>query len=260
MRFAFDVPGKQDVEEGEKDSAVLRDLGEEQLSQQKTEKVTTVKVEDIKPIEDSKELIPYATMPIVKAIAERPKTARLIFHLEKHGVTSQNELCKALEVKSNGTIWWIVDKLQKGGFPIVKIKDPYDKSHIYYDFERSEPMSDLLGEQVHPQLESTLKEIHKWFNYYALKKFESALPEHEWAYLEDLESDSEFLKLIRYWGFTFERAILLLMGSGVLYVKGKGEEIHQIKRAFDNRGHRLEKSYVGNDISNITREALELVE
>jgi len=83
------------------------------------------------------------------------------------------------------------------------------------------------------------------------------LPTYEWIFLEELNKDLEFVKLLRLWDFSFRKAIELLFSNGVLYVKGRDNvtiddvtpnvDITHIKRAFDNKSFRIEKDAKESD-------------
>lgn len=108
-------------------------------------------------------------------------------------------------------------------------------------------MEHIFGEQGDQglnqlrQLNVMLRELHKWYDYFALNAFMKHLPTHEWIELEDLEKETKFVKLIKKWGFDFKETIELLIRNEVLYVKRNEDEITHIKRAFNNYGTRIEE-------------------
>ena len=239
------IKGEVDKEEQESGSAVHDEidddwddfgevLPEDNLvvteEQAKTEKpeVKKLRVEDVQPAKELKDVIPFSNSHVIKDIARNPFVARVILYLEEHGYSNYAEMTEALGI-SEGSLWFTFDKLKKIGFPIVKINkaEQFNKHMTYYDLKRSE------------QLTKDLKELRVWYEYYALKAFMKALPEFKWIELEELKHNYNFLNLMRRYGFDFNGAIQLLAKFGVVYVKGVGEHFTRIKRAFDNSGVRV---------------------
>ena len=215
----------------------LRDV-EEQDETRETE-IKKLRVENVKPANDLKDVIPFSSNHVIKDVARNPFVARVILYLEEHGFSTFTEMNEALSI-SVGSLWFSFNKLTKAEFPIVKINkaEQFNKHVVYYDLKKSE------------KLAKDLKELRVWYEYYALKAFLKALPEFRWVDLDELKKDYNFRILIKRYGFDFDGAIQLLLRNGVVHAKGQGENFTHIKRAFDNFGARISEIEARDLIGN----------
>jgi len=211
---------------------------EEQNETRETE-IKKLRVEEVKPANDLKDVIPFSSNHVVKDISRNPFVTRFILYLEEHGFSTFTEMNEALGI-SVGSLWFSFNKLAKAGFPIVKINkaEQFNKHVTYYDLKKSE------------QLTKDLKELRVWYEFYALKAFLRALPEFKWVDLDELKKDYNFRILIKRYGFDFDGAVQLLLRNGVVHVKGQGENFTHIKRAFDNFGSRISEIEARDLIGN----------
>jgi len=204
----------------------LRDV--EEHSEREEIEIRKLRVEEVKPASDLRDVIPFSSNHVIKDIARNPFVARVVLYLEEHGYSNFAEMNEALGI-SVGSLWFSFNKLTKAGFPTVKINkaEQFNKHVTYYDLKKSEKLTE------------DLKELRVWYKYYALKAFLRALPEFKWVDLDELKKDYNFRILIKRYGFDFDEAIQLLLKNGVVHVKGQEMNFTHIKRAFDNFGARI---------------------
>jgi predicted transcriptional regulator len=237
---------QDDLEEFNIPSDNLGAIVEETQEEQKaTVEEVKMRVEDVKPAKELRNVIPFSNSHVVKDIARNPYVTRVILFLEEHGYSTFPEIIEAVGIQTT-SLYLTFKKLKKVGFPVVSMikQEQFNKRNSYYNLDWS-------GDNE--QLKKMLQELRVWYDYFSMKTFLKALPEFKWVELDELESDYNFRAVIKRYGFTFEDAIVLLLKNGVVRVKGEGENFTHIKRVFDNFGRRISEVEPRDLIGNSDR-------
>ena len=104
-----------------------------------------LRVQDIKPAKELKDIIPFSNSHVIKDVARNPFVARVVLYLEEHGYSAFTELSEALGI-SVGSLWFTFDKLKKIDFPVVQISkhEAFNKRVTHYDLRRTARQEDGL--------------------------------------------------------------------------------------------------------------------